>query len=175
MKIRLAEKNDLNALVSIARSCDSYMRSKGIFQWTDDYPSLEAFENDLKRHELYILEFNNSIIGCITVSTYMDNVYQPVKWLTPNYKNIYIHRLAIQPKEQGKGYAQKLMNYAEKYAITNGFQSIRLDTFSKNPKNCAFYETRGYTRLEEIYFPLQSEYPFYCYELILTENIFSSL
>ena len=97
----------------------------------------------------------------------MDDVYKPVKWLTGNYENIYIHRLAIHPKHQGKGYAKQLMDYAENYAEKNHFQSIRLDTFSQNKRNQKFYEIRGYKRLEQIYFPQQSECPFYCYELIL--------
>ena len=59
------------------------------------------------------------------------------------------------------------MDFAENYAITNRAASIRLDTFSKNLGNQMFYETRGYKRLGNIYFPKQSEHPFYCYELVL--------
>jgi ribosomal protein S18 acetylase RimI-like enzyme len=60
-----------------------------------------------------------------------------------------------------------LISFAETYAISNEFNSIRLDTFSKNLRNQKFYELRGYKRLEEIKFPNQSEHPFYCYELVL--------
>ena len=97
----------------------------------------------------------------------MDDEYIPVSWLTPNENNLYVHRLAVHPEFQGKGFAQKLMDYAENYAKTNSFASIRLDTFSKNERNQKFYEVRGYQRLENIMFPKQSKYPFYCYELVL--------
>ena len=97
----------------------------------------------------------------------MDEIYRPVSWLTPNKKNLYIHRLAIHPNHQGKGYVKQLMDYAKNYAIKNNYASIRLDTFSQNHRNLKFYELRGYQKLEDIYFPKQSEYPFYCYELIL--------
>ena len=59
------------------------------------------------------------------------------------------------------------MDFVEKFSEDNNYVSIRLDTFSKNKKNQLFYELRGYKKLEEIYFPNQSEYPFYCYELVL--------
>jgi len=59
------------------------------------------------------------------------------------------------------------MNFAENHARKNGFTSIRLDTFSQNTANQKFYETRGYQKLGDIYFPKQSEHPFHCYELIL--------
>jgi ribosomal protein S18 acetylase RimI-like enzyme len=59
-----------------------------------------------------------------------------------------------------------MMSYAEDYARKKLYYSVRLDTFSKNLKNQKFYEQRGYIKLGEIYFPKQSKYPFYCYELI---------
>ena len=75
--------------------------------------------------------------------------------------------MAVHPDFQKKGVGKILMDFAEKYAEEKKFASIRLDTFSVNKRNLKFYESRGYQRLEGIYFPKQSEFPFYCYELIL--------
>lgn len=58
------------------------------------------------------------------------------------------------------------MNFAEETAQKNNAVSVRLDTFSQNKRNQKFYETRGYQKLESIYFPKQSKHPFYCYELV---------
>ena len=80
---------------------------------------------------------------------------------------MYIHRLAVHPQEQKKGYAKVLMDFAEDYARKGGFISVRLDTFSKNVRNNKFYQARGYRAVGDIYFPKQSEFPFHCYELIL--------
>ena len=107
------------------------------------------------------------VIGCITISNLMDEEYYPDSWLTPNGNNIYIHKLATHPDHQGKGYAQKLMTFAENYSKENKYKSIRLDTFSQNKRNQDFYEIRGYKRLGKIFFPKQSEHPFYSYELVL--------
>ncbi|NER14299.1 GNAT family N-acetyltransferase [Leptobacterium flavescens] len=167
MNIRLASENDIERVLKVTRACNLHMRTNGIAQWTDDYPSRESFKLDVSRKELYVLESKNKVIGCIVISTYMDEVYKPVRWLTPNKNNIYVHRLAVDPGEQGKGLAQKLMDYAENYARMNKFVSLRLDTFSQNPRNQKFYEVRGYKRLENIALPEQSEYPFYCYEYVL--------
>ena len=145
----------------------SFLFENNIFQWNAFYPNKNAFEKDVARGELYVIEANSKLIGFVTMSTLMDKEYISVSWLTQSKKNLYIHRLAIHPKYQGKGYAQQLMSFAETHGISNGFNSIRLDTFSKNLRNQKFYELRGYQRLEEIKFPNQSEYPFYCYELVL--------
>ena len=165
--IRKAVKKDIDAILNITKACAAYMIEHGIFQWNEHYPNLLAFENDVARNELFVLEIDNEIRGCIVISTLMDEEYQPVKWLTNNENNVYIHRLAVHPKLQGKGYAQQLMSFAENYAIENNYSSIRLDTFSQNKRNQRFYEQRGYQKLDDIYFPKQSGHPFHCYELVL--------
>ncbi len=165
--IRIGTKKDINPILHITNACAKKMIDNGIYQWNDHYPNNLAFEKDVKRKELYVLEIDNQVIGCIAVTISMDKEYIPVKWLTPNENNIYVHRLAIHPNFQGKGYAQQLMDFAEQHAIENNYTSIRLDTFSKNKRNQMFYELRGYKKLEDIYFPKQSEYPFHCFELVL--------
>lgn len=165
--IRKATYLDIDSLTTITKACASFMIQNDIHQWNEHYPNRVAFEKDVSRGELYILETHDNIIGCIVISTLMDKEYKTINWLTESENNIYIHRLAIHPKHQGKGYAQLLMDFAEKQAINNNYSSIRLDTFSRNKRNQKFYELRGYKRLGDIYFPKQSEYPFYCYELVL--------
>ncbi len=165
--IRQARKNDVELLMSITKECANLLRSKNIFQWNEHYPNRNVFELDILRDELHVFECNDEIIGCITISKIMDFEYKDVEWLSPNLNNCYLHRLAIHPKHQGKGHARKLMDFAENFAKIKGFTSIRLDTFSKNLRNQKFYELRGYKKLGAIYFPKQSEHPFFCYELVL--------
>lgn len=167
--IRNAKKEEIPQLLAITNACTQHMISQNIYQWNNDYPSKIAFENDLTREELYVLILEEKIIGCIALTPKIDEEYIPVKWLTLNKNNLYVHRLAIHPQYQGKGFAQKLMDFAENFAIKNNYRSIRLDTFSKNIRNQKFYELRGYNKLEGIYFPNQSDAPFYCYELLCKE------
>ncbi|WP_282053838.1 GNAT family N-acetyltransferase [Maribacter luteus] len=165
--IRLAKLPEIHDILNVTNSCAAFMIEHGIYQWNEHYPSKNAFLKDIERSELYVLDNGEGIIGTIVTSTLMDKEYIPVQWLTPNYKNLYIHRLAIDPSQQGRGYAQKLMSFAEDKAKKNGLVSVRLDTFSQNKRNQRFYEARGYNKLSDIYFPKQSEHPFHCYELIL--------
>ena len=113
------------------------------------------------------MEVEGKLVGTIVISTHMDAEYVPVTWLTPSGNNLYIHRLAVHPEHQKKGYAQELMTFAENYARANQYSSVRLDTFSQNKRNQLFYETRGYHKLGDIYFPEQSDDHFHCYELVL--------
>ena len=167
MNIKKANLENINHLLAITQACGKVLAENNIYQWNEKYPSKEAFLTDLEREELYILEVENTIVGCITISTFMDEEYKSVDWLTSNENNIYIHRLAVHPNYQGKGFAQSLMTFAENYAKENNFQSVRLDTFSQNPRNLKFYPKRGYEKTGEIYFPRIKEYSFHCFELIL--------
>jgi ribosomal protein S18 acetylase RimI-like enzyme len=165
--IRKATSLDIDRILEVTLACAKYMDKKGIHQWNSCYPSKEQFEIDVERDKLYVLEKHKALIGCIVISTIMDDEYVPIQWLTPNAKNIYIHRLAVQPDYQGQAYAQTLMSFAEEFAQKNNYASVRLDTFSVNKRNQRFCELRGYKKLGDIYFPKQSEFPFHCYELIL--------
>ena len=162
-----AQKEEIPEILQLTAACGQAMIDQGIFQWNAHYPSRTAFETDIERRELYVYKQGHRIIGAIVLSQVMDEEYIPIQWLSPNENNLYIHRLAVHPNYQGQGYAQQLMDYAEAFAKANHYTSIRLDTFSQNPRNQRFYEQRGYTRLGTIYFPKQSEHPFYCYELLL--------
>ena len=164
--IRKATSRDIDAILDVTKACAKHMISQNILQWNAHYPSREAFEKDLDRQELYVLETANTIVGCIVISTLMDDEYIPIHWLTPNSSNMYIHRLAVHPDYQGQGFATEMMTYAEDYSKKKNYKSVRLDTFSQNKKNQNMYESRGYKQLGHIFFPKQSEHPFYCYELV---------
>lgn len=163
--IRRANISEVTDISTISKACAQHMIDKGIYQWNEDYPSREHYERDIARDELFVLVHDDKITGTIVISTYMDEEYKAVQWIAPNGNNVYIHRLSVHPENQGKGHAQELMAFVEDYAKTNNFSSVRLDTFSQNKRNQKFYETRGYQKLDNIYFPQQSKHPFHCYEL----------
>jgi ribosomal protein S18 acetylase RimI-like enzyme len=165
--IRKAKALEIVQLIAISKLCAAHMIANEIYQWNENYPNIKAFEQDLERGELYVLYNQDTLLGCITISNIKDSEYEAISWLTQDTKHYYIHRLAVSPAFQKKGYARKLMDFAESFAKQNAAVSVRLDTFSQNKRNQRFYENRGYQRLGNIYFPKQSQHPFYCYELVL--------
>ena len=166
-KIELAKIYDLDRVKKIANDCALEMISKGIFQWDENYPNIEIFKKDIDNQNLYVYRKKSIVLGCIMLSLSKDEVYNNVKWLTKDEKNLYVHRLAVDPKYQKKGIGKLLMDFAEEYGLNNGLKSVRLDTFSKNDRNNKFYRSRNYIQLDDVYFPNQSEFPFHCYEKIL--------
>lgn len=162
-----AKIEELQEIKSLTESCARAMIDKGIYQWNEHYPSLEKLRKDILKDELYVLKKHSQILGIIVITPEKDEEYNPINWLSKTENNLYIHRLATHPDHWGKGYARQLMDFAEERARKDNYESVRLDTFSMNKRNQRFYEARGYQRLGNIYFPKQSEHPFYCYELLI--------
>jgi len=169
--IRKANLNDLRDIKKLTEACAKALQQQNIFQWNEHYPSLEKLKKDIEKQELYVFEEENMIIAIIVLTPNMDEVYRNIDWLSKTDNNLYVHRLATHPEFWGKGYARKIMDFAEEFAKNKNFTSIRLDTFSKNIRNQKFYEARGYTKLGEVYFPHKNEYPFHCYEKLLATSL----
>ena len=165
--IRPANISDIEPILHITKSCALHMIDNGIFQWNEHYPDKVSFINDVRNNELFVYCVGGKVVACISLCNEMDEVYEPVHWKTINENNLYVHRLAVHPDFQKKGLGKSLMDFAENYAKDKSYVSVRLDTFSENKRNLKFYESRGYHRLDGIYFPKQSKFPFYCYELIV--------
>lgn len=164
--IRKATKYDLKSIKELTEDCAKVMQHNGIFQWNENYPSLERLQRDIELEEMYLLEDKGQLQGIIVLTPEMDEEYIPVTWLTSTDKNLYVHRLATNPLSWGSGNGSRLMDFAEEFAKDQGYISVRLDTFSRNIRNQQFYESRGYRRLGNIFFPRQSDHPFFCYEKV---------
>ena len=121
--IRKAISEDIDTILAITKACTRHLIDQEIFQWNEHYPNQKTFENDLKREELFVYELNDKVRACIVITVLKDLEYIPVKWLTKD-SNLYIQRLAVHPKFQGKGVAQKLMSFAENIAKIKGFLSV---------------------------------------------------
>ncbi|TQI69245.1 putative N-acetyltransferase YhbS [Gramella sp. Hel_I_59] len=165
--IRRAENSDLQEIKKLTEACAEAMIEQGIYQWNEHYPSIEKLQADVETKELFKLVSNSEILGIIVLTPFMDKEYEPINWLSKTENNLYVHRLATHPDHWGSGLGQQLMDFAENLAREENYESVRLDTFSLNKRNHKFYEARGYQSLGNIYFPRQSEAPFYCYELLL--------
>ncbi|SKB50508.1 Ribosomal protein S18 acetylase RimI [Salegentibacter holothuriorum] len=166
--IRKANLNDLREIKKLTEACAKALQQQNIFQWNENYPSMEKLQKDIEKQELYVFEEENIIIAIIVLTPNMDEVYRNIDWLSKTDNNLYVHRLATHPEFWGKGYARKMMDFTEEFAKKKNFASIRLDTFSKNIRNQKFYEARGYTKLGDVYFPHKNEHPFHCYEKLLS-------
>lgn len=163
MEIVQAKAFDLKAVFKLLKDAAAHMRKQGIFQWNENYPQLSHVKADLRAKNLFLLKNDSLILGAVSIDDQQSPEYTAINWQYENGKIMVVHRLAISPSHQKKGYGKLLMDFARDYAIENKAASIRLDAYSQNARTLQFYKSRGYVYRGDIFFPYRDE-PFHCFE-----------
>jgi GNAT superfamily N-acetyltransferase len=166
MIIRKANKIDLDNIMKMYKSCVKGMLENGIDQWDDTYPNTEIISEDLNVGTYYVAEIDGTIIGGVNIDQNQDSTYLEINWKDKSDSFLIVHRLGVKEEFWNKKIGKKLMLFTENLAKERGLKSIRLDTYSGNPKAMAFYTKLGYTELGAINLkPNKNEY--YCFEKII--------
>ena len=138
------------------------------FSWSENYPSKEIFRNDIAKGELYLLYNRGILAGGVCFNERYDKNYNLVTW-HGNEPSLMVHRLFIDPAHRGKRLGETILKWVIEYAISKGYKSVRLDTFSENRSAQRLYERLGFVHCGTI--PLLGKSGlFWCYELILANR-----
>ena len=162
MTIRPAKIEDAPLIDALLQACKVHMESNGIFQWTTAYPNPTITLEDIAKKQIYVLA-GDKLAGMIVFNEEQEEEYAEVDWAFNNLPILVIHRLAVSPEFQGQGCARQLMDFVEDYALKNAYRSIRLDSFTKNPRALDLYKRRGYLVRGTVEFPGKTA-PFHCFE-----------
>jgi ribosomal protein S18 acetylase RimI-like enzyme len=166
MIIRKAKISDVKEIMLMYKSCVKGMIANDIDQWDDTYPNTEVITQDLEKQSYYIAEIEGEIIGGINIDRNQDKTYLEIDWKDKSDSFLVVHRLGVKEEFWKKKIGKKLMTFAENMVIEKGLKSIRLDTYSGNPKAMEFYRRLGYRELGSINLkPNKNEY--YCFEKII--------
>ena len=163
MEIIKAQKEQAPAIFNVLKACAIDMRSKGIMQWNENYPTPVHVANDLEADNLYIATENGAVAGVISIDDRQSPEYKAIDWQFTTGRIMVVHRLAVSPAFQKRGLGRKLMDFALEHAITNDYSAIRLDAYSLNDRTIKFYKNRGYHYRGDIYFAYRDA-PFFCFE-----------
>lgn len=162
-KIRLANVEDLPNINQLFKEIvyDINNVKKINMLWNDEYPFC-VLEKSIKNKEMYLIEFNNKIIGSFTLSTFDNPSYHAINW-TSNNKWFYLNRLVVLPSEQGKGYAKYALKFVDKYAMENNYKVIRLTVHKDNKYAIGLYEQFGFIKIKDSNLILDNEV-YYAFE-----------
>ena len=166
MIIRKAEISDLENIMLMYKSCVAGMVENGIDQWDETYPNDEIISEDLNVGTYYVAEMNETIIGGINIDKNQDDTYLSLDWIDKSDSFLVVHRLGVKEEFWNNKIGKDLMLFTEKLVIETGMKSIRLDTYSGNPKAMEFYRRLGYTELGTIDLKPDKD-KYYCFEKII--------
>lgn len=163
MIIRRATLNDVDAIMALVKQVVPLMHAAGNFQWSNDYPNPQVFENDIALNQLWVAEDDGQIAGVTAITTEQYPEYTQVGW-NINELAIVTHRLAVSPLHQGKGVAAKLLEEAQHEANRRNIPLLRIDTNSMNKAMQGLSLKQGYEFAGEINLEFRPGLAFYCYE-----------
>ena len=129
MNIQLAQENDLSEILELLCLLLVNMQQNGFNYWNKNYPS-EKIPSDISQQCLYKVVVEEVILGIVSLNESQDKNYASLSWKYGG-NILAVHRLAVHPKAQRKGIGWKLMQFAEDFAQQNGYDAIRLDTYSQ--------------------------------------------
>ena len=142
--IRLATSADLPDILELLARCLASMRADGIDQWDQVYPSERVLSNDIAAGSMYVASTDlKRVAGVIALNSFQDPEYAGVPWKFGGRIGV-VHRLMIDPELQGAGIARSMMLLVEEQARQIGYESLRLDAFTLNPRALRLYQGLGY-------------------------------
>lgn len=151
MEINHATKSDINAIMACITDAQSLLKSCGVDQWQDGYPTSEIISGDIERSESYLLTDNGEVIATVVISFAGEPTYTTIEghWLNNNSYAV-IHRLAVRAAHRNKGIAKSIFDQAEQLCLKNGINDIRVDTHRDNKIMLKLLKQLGYTVCGEI-------------------------
>lgn len=138
---RLAQNNEIDIIFSLYEKRIYWMNKLGIQQWNITnyltvYP-ISYYAERQRLEELYVLCRENVIIGAVVL------LQSDERWLKEaNSPAYYVHNLVTEPSVKGAG--KMILSEAEKMAISEGMQFIRLDCAADNEFLNEYYDSMGY-------------------------------
>ena len=166
MIIRKANKVDLENIMKMYKSCVTGMLKNGIDQWDDTYPNTDIINEDLNVGTYYVAEIDGTITGGVNIDKNQDDTYLALDWEDKSDSFLVVHRLGVKEEFWNNKIGKYLMLFTEKLVIEKELKSIRLDTYSGNPKAMEFYRRLGYTELGTIDLKPEKD-KYYCFEKII--------
>jgi len=164
LRPQLALIEDVDSIMDIFIACTDVMVAAGIDQWNYTYPTHKVVTQDINKKEAYVFKENDKCLATITLNAEQDEQYQTINWSFSSEKVFVIHRLAVHPEAQGRGFGKQLCLLAEQVAKERGHEVIRLDAYSENTISNQLYLRLGYQIADGYCYFHDNDIPFKCFE-----------
>lgn len=147
-----AQENDKDAVMELLDAAKEDMAQNGIDQWDELYPSIADVGEDIKEGTLTLVKQGKNLTAVYTINKKQDSAYKFGDFKDNSDNYVVLHRLCVSPKCQGMGIAAGTLAHIDEQAKKEGWSSIRLDVFTKNPRAVKLYENAGYRYAGDAYF-----------------------
>ncbi len=144
MEYRLAKKSDIDDVFALIKAAIVQMETDSIYQWDSIYPTKADFMNDIENKTLYLAIDDANLTAIYVISNESDAEYKNAKWQYSDESAYILHRFCVSPDYQNKGLGKEVLAHIEEQIYEMGYESVRLDVFTKNPYAQKLYRKSGY-------------------------------
>lgn len=159
MNISKALQADLIEILYLVKVCVQEKNDPCLCYWDLQH---QLIKKDIEEGLVYIYRENEVCLGAITLNPLPLEETKDSKWQDTSAKPLFIHRLLVHPNWKDRHIADSLVAFAEKYALDNGFTSLRLEAFSEDIQSMDFITEHSYRNIEDVScHPRQNPYFYY--------------
>ena len=163
MEINQAKPTDLIEILYLLKVCTRDMNANGQIFWNSCFPPTESVQSDLANGFIYLTKDKGVCKGMITLNVNEPEEYKDLNLSTSAKKTLYLQNIAVHPRWQGTGIATQMINFAQKFAREQGYDSIRLDIFKQSEQARQLCEKQLFKEVASFHADYQ-KVPFICYE-----------
>lgn len=137
-KISLAMVKDVYEITELLNETTLFLHNNNINQWK--YPWNKDFiKEEVDKKNVYAVKLENSIIGTFSLKEKnRGNVLPQIM-----EDGLYLYRVAVLPKYQGKNIGIQIINYLFNYSLSYK-KTLYLDCWAGNGKLIKFYTKAGF-------------------------------
>ncbi|MEA5015193.1 MAG: type I phosphomannose isomerase catalytic subunit [Candidatus Limiplasma sp.] len=168
LRFRLVKQEELGSLCEMYRKVIADMRRRGLNQWEwGMYPNADILGEDIAAGTLYRMDEDGSLVGAFVLCPRQEEGYARLSWHF-GLRPVTLHRLALDPECLGLGLGQRAMVFVKEEARRLGYDSLRLDTSSRNERALKLFRGSMTREVGVIHFD-DPTIDFYCFESPLGE------
>lgn len=144
---------DLDFIYYLFDEAILYQKNKGFPVWNGyDKNVLKA---DATNKLQYKIVEDDTILCVFSVC-----FYDPIIWREKEKEDaIYLHRIVVNPKNKGQKQFEKILSWAKRFAKEKNLRYIRMDTWGDNKSILNYYQSYGFTFIENYTTPTTENLP----------------
>jgi GNAT superfamily N-acetyltransferase len=146
MHVRLAHPSEAPVIAAVLSAAAANLVKRGEALWDTTEVSESAVAPHAESGLYYIGFSRDSAVGVFRLQS-RDPAFWPE---IPDGTSAYLHKLAVLPDEQGRGFAHELLANAVTLTRERGFRFLRLDCVAGRPKLRAVYVRFGFRHHSQV-------------------------
>jgi GNAT superfamily N-acetyltransferase len=163
MEITQAKSTDLVEILYLLKICTRDMNEKGFKHWNNAFPGTDQIPKDIQEGNIYLAKDKRVCKGMFILNSSEPDDYKQLNLNSADTKPLFLSRMAVHPKWQGKGIASLMVDFAQKTARAKGYTCIRMDIYQSSEEARKICEKLSFKEVGTFQTKYQ-QVPYVCYE-----------